>query len=76
MVECEFICLSSSKGYKCVLIDTWWNVNNRPLTELRLQSGFNRYMVECEFSLRTLNAAFITVLIDTWWNVNHVAINV
>ena len=32
-----------------VLIDTWWNVNER-IGKIRGKfAGFNRYMVECEF---------------------------
>ena len=57
-----------------VLIDTWWNVNDKCfIYSIDDYIGFNRYMVECEctsfFMIRLLPHL---VLIDTWWNVNTV----
>ena len=49
MVECECILKISRIIIICVLIDTWWNVNEEFTNYLR-EAGFsfNRYMVECE----------------------------
>ena len=50
MVECEFYPCRLSIHLSCVLIDTWWNVN-QSFGEEQLKEAFrfNRYMVECEF---------------------------
>ena len=38
-----------------VLIDTWWNVNERLFVSVVPPiSGFNRYMVECEFKSKQI----------------------
>ena len=52
MVECESeTWLHNSAGIR-VLIDTWWNVNNKSQKFWKESGfGFNRYMVECEFNL-------------------------
>ena len=36
-----------------VLIDTWWNVNIKPVADNDVPFGFNRYMVECKYFSRT-----------------------
>ncbi len=49
MVECELQKEKQHYFAVLVLIDTWWNVNNKdyPIYDNN-DSGFNRYMVECE----------------------------
>ena len=50
MVECEWISNKPIKHIVTVLIDTWWNVNDKVYTIYNADGvGFNRYMVECEF---------------------------
>ena len=70
MVECEFFLQLCRKTFILVLIDTWWNVNER-IGKIRGKfAGFNRYMVECELSSEDIFFLSLFVLIDTWWNVN------
>ena len=39
-----------------VLIDTWWNVNDKVYTIYNADGvGFNRYMVECEYTKKLEN---------------------
>ena len=50
MVECECILKISRIIIICVLIDTWWNVNQEKQAIITMmEQRFNRYMVECEF---------------------------
>ena len=75
MVECEFDKLDTDEtAQQLVLIDTWWNVNCKPLHGILYTFGFNRYMVECELDKLSCNAKIKRVLIDTWWNVNEVSV--
>ena len=56
----------------CVLIDTWWNVNNTPdmrqitATTVLIDTWWN---VNISPNVKLVDAD--TVLIDTWWNVNQ-----
>ena len=53
-----------------VLIDTWWNVNQKVPATILSRVRFNRYMVECEYDFQKFLKCNRVVLIDTWWNVN------
>ena len=72
MVECEFIYGFSQTDDCKVLIDTWWNVNDKGYWVAQASwECFNRYMVECEYAKGTVTGEpGRYVLIDTWWNVN------
>ena len=53
MVECEYALCDVSSDVRTVLIDTWWNVNNKSQKFWKENSfGFNRYMVECELMIK------------------------
>jgi hypothetical protein len=41
-----------------VLIDTWWNVNDKSDSTEKIGAGFNRYMVECEFEIIYIKRQF------------------
>ena len=71
MVECESHLKTYSKVDKCVLIDTWWNVNLAFGSEVSTEVpvlidtwwNVNQY--------KNISRGWsVYVLIDTWWNVN------
>ena len=72
MVECELCDKASFSAASCVLIDTWWNVND-------VQSALSKItitvLIDTWWNVNTLHTAVICriyeVLIDTWWNVNY-----
>ena len=71
MVECECNWFMSICPGICVLIDTWWNVNEKCkkyfcfIMDVLIDTWWNVNLDEI-----MLRLAHDTVLIDTWWNVN------
>ena len=71
MVECEFEKMSVGQSRTVVLIDTWWNVNEKCkkyfcfIMDVLIDTWWNVNLDEI-----MLRLAHDTVLIDTWWNVN------
>ena len=77
MVECELYPRTLAILRIKVLIDTWWNVNDKPRSIFRSWSFVlidTWWNVNLFLSLLLIKIS--TVLIDTWWNVNDVAKNV
>ena len=73
MVECEFIPVDSIWcNCLCVLIDTWWNVNEEiswnyvKSNQVLIDTWWNVNMSDNKENLWGDK-----VLIDTWWNVNN-----
>ena len=74
MVECEFGKGLFNIHLKCVLIDTWWNVNLENIVSLYVT---NVVLIDTWWNVNSsfgiiLSICPILVLIDTWWNVNSV----
>ena len=67
--ERDYICLLQQT--RTVLIDTWWNVNEKCkkyfcfIMDVLIDTWWNVNLDEI-----MLRLAHDTVLIDTWWNVN------
>ncbi len=72
MVECESHLKTYSKVDKCVLIDTWWNVNLAFGSEVSTEVPV---LIDTWWNVNddTVKICYgnENVLIDTWWNVNQ-----
>mgnify|MGYP000877370042 CR=1 FL=1 len=71
MVECESeTWLHNSTGIR-VLIDTWWNVNEK---EDAYIYSIDRVLIDTWWNVNLTSTGYVRrdvrVLIDTWWNVN------
>ena len=77
MVECEFINYYNFFYGTCVLIDTWWNVNDESVRKAVAKQGV---LIDTWWNVNSFNmqniGARLYVLIDTWWNVNDCVLNV
>ena len=71
MVECESLVVGVFLERWVVLIDTWWNVNMKSLTE---KQYFLIVLIDTWWNVNAYDFVVVSVpefvLIDTWWNVN------
>ena len=71
MVECKFISKKCVIVHTSVLIDTWWNVNQRKGTKEKLKM---QVLIDTWWNVNQAytrhSKILLKVLIDTWWNVN------
>ena len=72
MVECEYTTVVFTNVARIVLIDTWWNVNDKVYT---IYNADGVVLIDTWWNVNAIQEVMVSqlhhVLIDTWWNVNQ-----
>ena len=70
ILECKSLLWPVLWAWFSVLIETYWNVNDRPRLSILLQISINRNILECKCITKLGSITSGIVLIETYWNVN------